>query len=91
MQDIRVLIGSRIKSLRKEAGLSQEALGLRADLDRTYIASVEGGKRNISIVNIEKVSLALGYSLTEFFSAPSFSGDEEKSVKAAEKDNSKYC
>ena len=85
MQDIRVLIGSRIRALRKEAGLSQEALGLKADLDRTYIASVEGGKRNISIVNIEKVSLALGLSLTEFFSAPSF-GYDESQAKVAEKD-----
>jgi transcriptional regulator with XRE-family HTH domain len=91
MQDIRVLVGSRIRALRKEAGLSQEALGLKADLDRTYIASVEGGKRNISIVNIEKVSHALGYSLTEFFSAPSFSSDEKTCAKAAEKNDSKYC
>lgn len=52
MQDIRVLIGSRLRFLRKEAGMSQEALGLKAGIDRTYIASVEGGKRNISIVNI---------------------------------------
>ena len=91
MQDIRVLIGSRIKSLRKEAGLSQEALGLRADLDRTYIASVEGGKRNISIVNIEKVSHSLGYSLSEFFSAPSFSDTNNQYAKVAEKSDSKYC
>lgn len=86
MQDIRVKIGSRIRSLRKEAGLSQESLGFKADLDRTYIASVEGGKRNISIVNIEKVSLALGHSLTEFFSAPSFGNNEENLEKVAEKD-----
>ena len=86
MQDIRVLIGSRIRALRKEAGLSQETLGLKADLDRTYIASVEGGKRNISIVNIEKVSHALGHSLTEFFSAPAFGNDEVSQAKVAEKD-----
>ena len=91
MQDIRILIGSRIKSLRKEAGLSQEALELRADLDRTYIASVESGKRNISIVNIEKVSHALGYSLTDFFAAPSFSDDGKKYAKVAEENNQKYC
>ena len=86
MQDIRVLIGSRIRALRKEAGLSQEALGLKADLDRTYIASVEGGKRNISIVNIEKVSHALGHSLTDFFSAPSFGDVEKGQAKVAEND-----
>lgn len=91
MQDIRVLIGSRIRALRKEAHLSQEALGLKAGLDRTYIASVEGGKRNISIVNIEKLSLSLGHSLTEFFSTPEFGADSKKIAKVAEKSNEKYC
>ena len=91
MQDIRVLIGSRIKFLRKEAGLSQEALSLIAGLDRTYIASVEGGKRNISIVNIEKLSLSLGHSLTEFFNSPEFSADNKRFEKIAEKSDEKYC
>ena len=91
MQDIRVLIGKRIKFLRKEAGLSQEALGLKAGLDRTYIASVEGGKRNISIVNIEKLSLSLGHSLTEFFSTSEFSADNQRFAKIAENSDEKYC
>ena len=91
MQDIRSLVGSRIRFLRKEAHLSQEALGLKAGLDRTYIASVEGGKRNISIVNVEKLSLSLGHSLTEFFSTPEFSADDKAIQKVAEKSNEKYC
>ena len=91
MQDIRVLIGLRIRFLRKEAGLSQEALGLKSGLDRTYIASVEGGKRNISIVNIEKISLSLGCSLTDFFSTSEFNADSKRYAKAAEKSNAKYC
>ncbi len=90
MQDIRVLIGNRIRFLRKDAGLSQEALGLKSGLDRTYIASVEGGKRNISIVNIEKISLSLGYSLTEFFSTSDFAADNKRFAKIAEKSNAKY-
>ena len=91
MQDIRISIGARIKSLRKDAGLSQEALGLKAGLDRTYIASVESGKRNISIVNIEKLSLSLGYSLSDFFAASEFSADNRNYSKVAEKSNAKYC
>ena len=91
MQDIRILIGARIKGLRKDAGLSQEALGLKAGLDRTYIASVESGKRNISIVNIEKLSLSLGYSLTDFFATSEFSADSRSYAKVAEKSNAKYC
>ncbi len=90
MLDIRILIGNRIRALRKEAKLSQEALGLKAGLDRTYIASVEGGKRNISIVNIEKLSLSLGYSLTDFFACPEFAADNKRFAKIAEKSNAKY-
>ena len=51
---IRTKVGQRIKELRKELGLSQEKLANNCELDRTYVASVENGKRNISIVNLEK-------------------------------------
>ena len=60
-------IGQRIKSLRKERSISQEELADIAGLDRTYINSVENGKRNISIVNIEKIAIAFGISLKDFF------------------------
>lgn len=52
--DIKQKIGKRIKELRSLKGFSQEELTARADIDRTYVNSVENGKRNISIVNIEK-------------------------------------
>ena len=64
---IRQKIGNRIRELRKNAGLSQEKLALAADLDRTYIASVENGKRNISIVNLEKIVKALDCTFAVFF------------------------
>lgn len=64
---IQKVLGKRIKALRKTRSLSQEALADLANLDRTYINSVENGRRNISIVNIEKIALALGVSLKEFF------------------------
>ena len=64
---IKTKVGNRIKELRKELGLSQEKLANNCELDRTYIASVENGKRNISIVNLEKIVEALGVSLEKFF------------------------
>lgn len=67
MDDIKVRFGERIKELRKAQSLSQEALALKANLDRTYIASVEKGKRNIAIVNIEKIAQALDCSMADFF------------------------
>ena len=64
---IRQKVGNRIRELRTAAGLSQEKLALAAGLDRTYIASVEKGKRNISIGNREKIVTALDCTFTEFF------------------------
>lgn len=64
---IKQKVGSRIRELRTAAGLSQEKLALAADIDRTYIASVENGKRNISIVNLEKIIKALDCTFAIFF------------------------
>lgn len=66
--DIKIAVGKRVKELRNKLGISQEELADTAQLDRTYITSVERGKRNISIVNVEKLAKALQVSLAEFFS-----------------------
>ncbi len=60
-------LGGRIKTLRNKAGLSQEKFALLIDMDRTYLASVEAGKRNISIYNIKKIADGLNISLSELF------------------------
>ncbi|MFC1510148.1 helix-turn-helix domain-containing protein [Candidatus Omnitrophota bacterium] len=51
--------GERVKKLRIAQGLSQEALGEKAGLHRTYIGSIERYERNISLLNIERLSKAL--------------------------------
>ena len=70
--DIKEKIGLRIRVLRKKAGLSQEGLALKAGIDRTYINSIENGKRNISILNINKIANALDISLTDLFNSEIF-------------------
>ena len=65
--DIRIKVGNRIRQLRKELLLSQESLAFKAGLARTYIASVENGKRNLSIMSLEKIIVALDCSVAEFF------------------------
>ena len=65
--DIKISVGKRVKELRNKLGISQEELADLAGLDRTYITSVECGKRNISIVNIEKLATALNVTIKEFF------------------------
>ena len=66
-EDIKIRFGNRLRKLREAKGLSQESLAHEAGLDRTYVSSVERGKRNISIENIERLALALGIKIKEFF------------------------
>ena len=72
VEDVKYLIGLRIKQLRKEQSISQEQLALLSGLDRTYVNSVENGKRNISIVNIQRLALALNHDLQCFFNTNYF-------------------
>ena len=59
--------GERLRRLRKGRGLSQEALALACELDRTYIGGIERGERNVSLLNIRKIAKALAVSPKEFF------------------------
>lgn len=64
---ITVELGKRIRELRTRTGLSQEKFALKIDMDRTYFASVEAGKRNIAICNIKKIADGLDVTLSELF------------------------
>ena len=59
--------GKRVRELRLKTGLSQEKFALKIDMDRTYYASVESGKRNIALINIKKIADGLGIKLEELF------------------------
>ena len=59
--------GLHLKKLRLARGLSQEQLGLIADLDRTYISGIERGVRNVSLANIFKIAKALDVESAELF------------------------
>lgn len=73
--DIKKNLGTRVKELRLHYGYSQEAFSHECGLDRTYIASLENGRRNVSIENIEKIAIALSLTITEFFDSELFSGN----------------
>jgi len=64
---ITVSFGIKIRELRKSRGLSQESLADLAELDRSYIGGVERGDRNISLINIQKLSIALNVNIAELF------------------------
>ena len=67
--NIKEKIGIRIKELRESRNMSQKDLAYASDLDRSYIAGIESGARNVSIINIEKIANALRVSVAEFFNS----------------------
>ena len=65
--DIRERFGDAVKVRREELGLTQEELAERAGIHRTYLSDVERGGRNLSLVNIERLAVALKVALAELF------------------------
>ena len=65
--DIKERFGKNLKRLRLEKGISQESLAFAAELDRTYIPSIEKGERNVSITVAEKLANALAVQFSELF------------------------
>ena len=64
---ILVNLGKKIRTLREKKGLSQESAALASGLDRSYYGGVERGEHNIALINIEKITIALGVSLKDLF------------------------
>jgi len=64
---IKEKFGKRVRKLRKEQGLSQEGLGFKTGLHRTYIGAIERGEQNVSLENIQKIAKALGVKVKDLF------------------------
>lgn len=65
--NIQKAFGFALKQLREEQKISQEKFALKIEMDRTYYASIEAGKRNVSLINIKKISEGFQISLSELF------------------------
>ncbi len=73
MREIRtelIPFGQRLKELRLERGLSQEELAHLAGLDRTYVSQAEQGRRNTTLITMQKIAAALGITIVELVSEP---------------------
>jgi len=64
---ILIAFGDKVRELRKEKGLSQEDLSYKADLHRTYIGMIERAEKNITLANIEKITIALDVEIQKLF------------------------
>lgn len=64
---LRKKFGMRVRELRKQLGLSQEELGFKSNIHRTYIGAVERGEQNVSLDNIGRIAKHLKVTLSELF------------------------
>ncbi len=67
-EDIRIRLGRKVRKLRLHRGWTQVEMAEKLGLDRSYLADVERGKRNISVLNLELIAEGLGLSLSQLFS-----------------------
>lgn len=65
--DIRIRFGRAIRRIREEQGINQEEAAERCGLHRTYYSGIERGIRNVSLVNVEKISKGLKTGLPKIF------------------------
>ncbi|GAP93621.1 helix-turn-helix domain-containing protein [Leptolyngbya sp. NIES-2104] len=74
---IKWRFGKAIRRRRRELDLTQEQLAERAELHRSYLATIETGDRNPSLENIEKLAKALDISIADFFAQYNIESSDE--------------
>ncbi len=67
MESVKRRFGQSIRELREERGWSQEEFAEQCGLHRTYIGGIERGERNVGLVNIERIAVALRVSIADLF------------------------
>lgn len=78
MAGILILVGNRIKDIRKERELSQDQLGELCGFHFSYIGGVERGERNLSLENLAKIADALHVEIRDFFDFETVRGREKE-------------
>ena len=67
---LRDVVAYNVRFMRVKRALSQEALALLADLDRSYVSAVERGRWNISLSNVERLAKVLAVEPWELLRPP---------------------
>jgi transcriptional regulator with XRE-family HTH domain len=68
---VLVALGAAIRRERSDRGLSQEALAVDADLDRSYMGGIERGEHNLTVMNVIKIAGALKLSPSKLLDSAS--------------------
>jgi transcriptional regulator with XRE-family HTH domain len=64
------LVAHNLRRMRVEKGISQESLAVDAGIDRTYVSRLERCMENPSVNVLERLAVALGREIVEFFVRP---------------------
>ncbi len=67
MEPVTRRFGRRVRALREAKGWSQESFAEECGLHRTYIGGIERGERNVGLVNVERIAMALGVEIADLF------------------------
>ena len=67
-RQLLIKFGKRVRDERTKLGLSQEKLGEKAKVHRTYIGMIERAEKNITLTNMEKIAKALGTTVSNLTS-----------------------
>lgn len=71
---IQERIGKRVTELRKARNMSQQKFAYEADIERSYLAHIEKGRKNVSVGTLERLLSALQISFMDFFDSEIFNG-----------------
>jgi transcriptional regulator with XRE-family HTH domain len=67
MMDVRERLSKNLQTLRRERSLSQEDLAHKAGIHQTYLSGVESGKRNPSVLVLDRIAKALDVDIVDLF------------------------
>ncbi|MGF1728730.1 helix-turn-helix domain-containing protein [Photobacterium kasasachensis] len=59
MKDLAVIVGRKLRDMRKSRSISQDKLALLADIDRSYVGRIERGEVNITLEKLYKIAEVL--------------------------------
>jgi transcriptional regulator with XRE-family HTH domain len=79
------LIAWNLRRLRVVAGLSQEALAVDANVDRSYVGRLERGTVNVGVDVLERIADALGCKVGDLFREPDADEAEPKPLRGGRK------